>query len=157
MDAAKKALFFGAGLFLTIGLITLFVMVYGSATEASKSAQTEFSGLQAELKDQKYLVYDNTKVSGSQVVNAVRKFKSEGEAGNIGVYIETGKNGNGTGTWYYSNASSVNNLAKASVDTSNLSDETNSNYVNPSGMFNATIVRDSNNAIRAIKFVQEKK
>lgn len=154
MDAAKKALFFGAGLFLTIALITLFVMIYTTASDSSKEAQSDFSGLNAELKDQKFLVYDNTTVSGSQVSNAVRKFKQEGENGNMGVYIETGKNSSGSGKWYFQNATNEDNLVEGSSTITSINTPSSTDYVNPSGQFKATIVRDSNNVIRGLKFVQ---
>lgn len=149
MDSSKKALLFGAGLFLTIALITLFVIIYSTASDASKAAQNEFSGLQTELSEQTYLVYDNTKVSGSQVVNAIRKFKGQ----QIGIMVKTGK---GDTSWYLYNASKPDSLGNATGKPENIVDETSSAYINPSGTFSAKVVRDNNNVIRAIEFTQPK-
>jgi len=154
MDSSKKALLFGAGLFLTIALITLFVIIYSTASDASKAAQNEFSGLQSELAEQTYLVYDNTKVSGSQVVNAIRKFQGQ----NIGILVQTGKDPklDGAGTWYINNASNIESLDSFSVGKlEDIVKERESFYINPSGTFTAKVERDSNQVIRAIKFSQQ--
>lgn len=146
MDASKRALMFGAGLFITIALITLTVIIYTTAADGSKAAQKEFSGLQTELSEQTFLVYDNADVSGSQVLNAIRKFGDE----EIGIKVTTGK---GT-TWYNYNASTPDSLVTASGSTTNTTVESSSEYINPSGKFNAKIVRDSNKVIRGIEFTQ---
>ncbi|MCM3390210.1 ABC transporter permease (plasmid) [Ureibacillus chungkukjangi] len=153
----STALKFAAGLFLVLALIGIAVNVFSPATDAAKIAQTDFSNTTTELKDQKYLVYDNTVISGSQVVNALRKFESEGKSQTLGLYVETGKNSNGAGTWYYSafDKASDSMTASSTTDLSNTKEVTNAKYINPSGMFDAVVERDSNGVIRAIKFVQQ--
>lgn len=155
MSASKKALMFAAGLFLTMALIGIFVNVFSPSMDAAKTAQTDFSSTTTDLKDQKYLIYDNTVVSGSQVLNALRKFEKEGETQSLALYVETGRNADESGVWYYSTFTSdavtdsgVDNLGPAN-------DTTSQNYINPSGMFEAKVVRDTNGVIRAIKFIQQ--
>lgn len=153
-ETTPKALLFGAALFIALALIAIAVNVFSPATEAAKTATTDFSSATTELKDQKYLIYDNTTISGSQVVNAVRKFQAEGEAGNVAINIKTGKNA--SGTWYYNNFSESAGISTGGqTDTSKINKSTESEYVNPSGMFRATVKRDSNSVIRAIEFVQD--
>lgn len=148
---SSTALKFGAVLFLTLALIAIAVNVFSPATEAAKTATTDFSAVTTELKDQKYLIFDNTTISGSQVVNALRKFSAEAEAGNIGIRIKTGR---GTDTWYYNTVSSDGNSLTPAGKPINVNNSTKSEYVNPSGMFKANIIRDSNSVIRAIEFIQ---
>lgn len=148
-EATSTALMFGAALLLAIALIGLAVNVFSPSTEAAKTATTDFSQATTELKDQKYLIFDNTTISGSQVVNAIRKFEAEGKANNIGIYVKTGKN---SGNWYY-NTLNGDQMTTASTPT-NVSNSTHAEYINPSGMFKATIKRDSNQVIRAIEFIQ---
>ena len=148
-ESTSTALMFGAALFLVLALIGIAVNVFSPATEAAKTATTDFSQATTELKDQKYLIFDNTTISGSQVVNAIRKFESEGKASNIGIFVKTGKN---SGNWYY-NALNGDTMTTAQ-EPKNVNDSTNSEYINPSGMFKASITRDSNQVIRAIEFVQ---
>ena len=154
MGVPGLALRFGAGLFLTIALIGIWVNVFSPATESAKAAQSEFSNTTTELKDQKYLIYDNTTVSGSQVLNALRKFENEAEDRTIALYVETGKN-NGAGVWYYSQFASDEVTESTTDDLDLATDATDNNYINPTGMFQAGIERDNNGVIRAIRFVQQ--
>ncbi|WP_066298044.1 hypothetical protein [Bacillus sp. FJAT-29937] len=150
-QSTVKALGFGASLFLILALIMIAVNVFSPATEAAKSATTDFSATTTELKDQKYLIFDNTTISGSQVVNAIRKFQAEAEAGNIGIHVVTGR---GSDNWYYNTVSSNGNSITTAGKPENINISTKTEYINPSGMFKANIVRDSNSVIRAIEFIQ---
>lgn len=152
-ESAPTALKFAAGLFLVLALIAIAVNVFSPATEAAKTATTDFSSATTELKDQKYLIYDNTTISGSQVVNALRKFKTEGEAGNLAINVKTGKNS--SGTWYYNTFSAGSGISQGGKEPTLINTSTDPEYVNPSGMFRATVHRDSNSVIRAIEFVQD--
>ena len=153
-ESTSTALMFGAALFLALALIGISVNVFSPATEAAKAATTDFSSATTELKDQKYLIYDNTTISGSQVVNALRKFQAEGESGNIAIHVTTGKNIQGQ--WYFNTFDKTVGITGGGngkkPTTTNIS--TDPEYVNPSGMFKASVERDSNNVIRALKFSQ---
>ncbi|WP_338657281.1 hypothetical protein V6B14_22280 (plasmid) [Sporosarcina psychrophila] len=153
-ESTSTALMFGAALFLALALIGIAVNVFSPATEAAKTATTDFSSATTELKDQKYLIYDNTTISGSQVVNALRKFEADGKAGNIAINVKTGKNT--AGTWYYNNFSPTGGISGGGTGTkpTNVNISTDNEYVNPSGMFKATVERDNNSVIRAITFAQ---
>jgi len=155
-ESTSTALMFGAALFLVLALIGISVNVFSPATEAAKAATTDFSSATTELKDQKYLIYDNTTISGSQVVNAVRKFQSEGEAGNIAIQVVTGKNP--TGTWYFNDFTTAGGITGDGLmkKPTNVNISTDVEYVNPSGMFKATVERDNNSVIRALIFEQGK-
>lgn len=149
------AILLAASLFITLALIGIGVAVYSSSSDSAKTATTEFSNTTTEVKDQKYLIYDNTTVSGSQVVNAIRKFKNEGESGDIAIYVQTGKNP--SGKWYYNSFNETNGIIKGSSTNNpdNINDSASSEYINPTGQFQASVHRDSNSVIRAIKFVQK--
>ncbi|MGE7983792.1 hypothetical protein [Solibacillus sp. NPDC093137] len=154
-ETVSTALKFGAALFLVLALIGLAVNAFSPATDATKTATTDFSNTTTELKDQKYLIYDNTVISGSQVVNALRKFEKDGKTQTIGLYVETGKN-NGAGVWYYSEFASDKLTESTTQDLTLTSTVTDNNYINPSGTFESIVDRDSNGVIRAIKFTQQK-
>ncbi len=95
MSNAQKALVMAAGIFLAIALITLAVVLFISAQDSTKAAQSNFSNIQTELSQTAFTVYDNTTLSGSQVVNALRKFSDQDQ---FGIQIVTGKNP--AGQWY---------------------------------------------------------
>lgn len=156
MSTVHKILLFGAGLFFVLAYIGLGTNLFAPGSEAAKAAQSDFANATTEIKDQKFLIYDNTEISGSQVVSALRRFQKEGEQKSLALYVETGKNTRGNGTWYY-NEFTGNNIISSSYDSlDQTKDVTDDDYINPSGMFDATVERDDNGAIRAIKFIQRR-
>ncbi|OAB44540.1 ABC transporter permease [Paenibacillus glacialis] len=160
MNNASTALKVSAGIFLTIALITIVVVLFISAQEATKSAQNNFADIQTEMSQASFTVYDNTTVSGSQVLNALRKFQDKGQ---FGVEVKTGKNTNGS--WYFKTISTsvpVGSSGYGSVTATapggsiaHASNESESDYVNPSGKFEANVIKDNSNVIRGITFKQK--
>ncbi|GIP53663.1 MULTISPECIES: ABC transporter permease [Paenibacillus] len=158
MNNASSALKVAAGIFLTIALITIVVILFVSAQEATKTAQNNFSDIQTELSQASFTVYDDTTVSGSQVTNALRKFKDREE---FGIQIKTGKNS--TGQWYgdiLKINGTLTNEEYGSVSGSSLADIGNTwneklnEYVNPSGKFKAKVIKDNSNVVRGLIFTQ---
>ncbi|HEY2494978.1 MAG TPA: ABC transporter permease [Paenibacillus sp.] len=161
MNNASSALKVAAGIFLTIALITIVVILFISAQEATKTAQNNFSDIQTELSQASYTVYDGTTISGSQVTNALRKFKDKDQ---FGIQVETGKTRK-VGHWY-GNALDITSSASEDKYGSVISpgnrqgdlkltmDEASDQYVNPSGKFKASIVKDSSNVVRGLLFGQ---
>jgi len=159
MSNAQKALVMAAGIFLAIALITLAVVLFISAQDSTKAAQSNFSNIQTELSQTAFTVYDNTTLSGSQVVNALRKFRDQDQ---FGIQIVTGKNP--TGLWYgkiINTSVPLDSVTYGMVEgaapgqISQTVDEADINYVNPSGKFRANLVLDSSNVIRGIVFRQQ--
>jgi hypothetical protein len=159
MNNAQSALKMAAGFFLAIALITIAVVMFINAQDATKSAQSNFSSIQEELDQTQFTVYDNTTVSGSQVVNALRKFQDKNE---FGVQVVTGKNP--TGSWYFRTVNTtvpVGSTGYGSITgttptgtLANALNEAVNDYINPSGKFKAQIVKDNSNVIRGIIFIQ---
>lgn len=152
MNNASSALKVAAGIFLTIALITIVVILFISAQEATKTAQNNFSDIQTELSQAAFTVYDGTTISGSQVTNALRKYKDKDQ---FGVFIATGKNK--SGQWYGNVLEKDGSILNPDSRQGNIElvmDEKSPEYVNPSGKFKATIVKDDSNVIRGIKFDQ---
>lgn len=159
MNNAQSALKVAAGIFLTIALITIVVLLFVSAQEATKTAQNEFSSIQTELSKASFTVYDNTTVSGSQVINAIRKFYMKEQ---FGIRVITGKNKDNPlqhqGFFYgydikEDGTVNTNNGRNTAVQLA--LDESLDMYVNPSGKFKARLIVDSSNVTRAIVFDQQ--
>ncbi|GAA0379077.1 ABC transporter permease [Paenibacillus motobuensis] len=149
MNNASSALKVAAGIFLTIALITIVVVLF-------VSAQNNFSDIQTELSQASFTVYDDTTVSGSQVTNALRKFK---ERDQFGIQVLTGKNRQGE--WYGNTLNITGNaddygsvINRSSADISNSWNEKLNEYVNPSGKFKARVVKDNSNVVRGLIFTQ---
>ncbi|KEO82780.1 hypothetical protein [Tumebacillus flagellatus] len=169
MSNAQKALVMAAGIFLAIALITIAVVMFISAQEATKTAQENFSGIQNELSSTAFNVYDGTVVTGSQVTNAIRKYNGREE---FGIHVITGRDANGA--WYgdvisEADATLGDVVLKPSatgmvqsgginymIGTAALADDVSqAQYVNPSGRFNSTVIRDKSNVVKEIRFVQQ--
>ncbi|WP_442600864.1 ABC transporter permease [Paenibacillus sp. KN14-4R] len=155
MGNAQKALVMAAGIFLAIALITIGVVLFISAQEATKTAQNNFSDIQTELSQTAFTVYDNTVISGNQVTNALRKYINKDQ---FGVQIITGKNT--TGSWYnneiYTDTDNYGNIKQVSkANINEVSNELAAQYVNPSGKFKSSIIRDKSNVIRGLVFEQQ--
>ncbi|GAB6990067.1 hypothetical protein [Paenibacillus pini] len=162
MNNASSALKVAAGIFLTIALITIVVILFISAQEATKTAQNNFSDIQTELSQAAFTVYDGTTISGSQVTNALRKFKDKDQ---FGIWIKTGKNKKVGGQWYGNALNTTSNFTDdeygSVIDTNSrqgdlklTNDEASKEYVNPSGKFKASIIKDSSNVVRGLVFEQ---
>lgn len=152
MNNASSALKVAAGIFLTIALITIVVILFISAQEATKTAQNNFSDIQTELSQAAFTVYDGTTISGSQVTNALRKYKDKDQ---FGIMIKTGKNPGGQ--WYGNVLNSEGSIEHPDSRQGGIAqtlNEKSPEYVNPSGKFNASIVKDNSNVIRGIIFIQ---
>ncbi|MCG7409169.1 ABC transporter permease [Paenibacillus sp. ACRRX] len=157
MSNAQRALLVAAGLFLTIALITLVVNLFTSAQDASKEAQSKFSDLQTELSQTEFSIYDNTTLSGSQVLNTIRKYMKKDQ---FGVQVTTAKSAGSSGnssTFYgntFTDTGEINNPQDRNVKLDTALDETLNSYINPSGKFKGTVIRDGNNVVRGIQFQQ---
>ncbi|CAM4255524.1 ABC transporter permease [Paenibacillus sp. FSL H7-0942] len=160
MNNASSALKVAAGIFLTIALITIVVLLFISAQEATKTAQNNFADIQTELSQAAFTVYDGTTISGSQVTNALRKYADKEQ---FGIKVITGKNV--AGQWYGNQlniSQDLNNADYGSVigpeDKVGIINQTMSEkdnqYVNPSGKFKAIIVKDRSNVVRGLIFQQ---
>lgn len=158
MNNASSALKVAAGIFLTIALITIVVILFVSAQEATKTAQNNFSDIQTELSQASFTVYDDTTVSGSQVTNALRKFKDRVE---FGIQVKTGKNA--AGEWYgdmlritgtLTNEQYGSVIGASGANINNTWNEKLNEYVNPSGKFKAKVIKDNSNVVRGLVFTQ---
>ena len=93
-------------------------------------------------------MYDGTEVSGSEVLNVIRKFSDE----TMGILVQTNKNK----TYYnYNFDVDKGELGKA-LDNSykNAQDMASDKYINPTARFQGSIVKDVNGTIIGIVFAQ---
>lgn len=146
-----------AGIFLTIMLITIVVIITISSQDAAKQGQTKMASITTQLSDTEFNTYNNTTLSGSQVLNAIRQYMNLEQ---FGIKVMTGKNRGGD---FYGNAFDNNNGYwqissgdnKKLLDLSKAENQSEPQYINPSGKFNSTIIRDQNSMIRGIIFEQQ--
>ncbi|MGM1023175.1 MAG: ABC transporter permease [Bacillota bacterium] len=138
MNNASTAMKIGAGILLTVALISLVIIIYQASTGAAIEGKNDFANTQAELSDQKYDVYESSNLTGSEVVNAIRKF---GRKADFKITIKTFKDSGGT-TYTKGDSGETKNV-------------TSSKYVNPSGIFMGKLDRDANSVVTGITFTQQ--
>ncbi|MBP1903402.1 hypothetical protein J2Z32_000014 [Paenibacillus turicensis] len=141
-----------AGIFLTIMLITIVVIITISSQDAAKQGQTKMASITTQLSDTEFNTYNNTTLSGSQVLNAIRQYMNLEQ---FGIRVTTGK---GVQEYYGNEVSDTGEVTQNSgkkLDLKNAENQSLPEYINPSGKFKSTIIRDQNSMIRGIVFIQQ--
>jgi len=151
-ETLATAIKIGATVLFAIFVISVTWMFVSPTSDTAKSGVSELNTLNAEFKDQKFSIYENTELSGSQVVNAIKRFQKDGEANTVGIRVKTGR---GSDNWYYNTVSSNGDSITPATKPSNISNPNSTEYINPAGMFKANILRDSNQVVRGIEFIQK--
>ena len=149
MENSLKGLMLAAGIIITCIIISLGFYIAREASDTASSGTGQINELQAEFSDTSKTMYENTEVSGSEVINVIRKFSDE----MIGVKVQTKKN---TSYYIYQFNDTDCSLKNASsLDYKSAQNVTSSNYINPTGRFLGTVVRDANGTITGLSFVQQ--
>lgn len=137
MDNILKALILGASVLLVIGVISISIVLFNSGQEIVKKSEQDMADISQAISMKKFENYNNTVVSGSQVINVIRMYS---ENANINVIVTTGS---GTTVTY-------NSTNKYSI-----TDPTDARYINPTGKFISTITVNANKVVTAINFQQQ--
>lgn len=149
MENSLKGLMLAAGIIITCIIISLGFYIAREASDTASSGTGQINELQAEFADTSKTMYENTEVSGSEVINVIRKFSDE----MIGVKVHTKKN---TSYYIYQFNDADGSLkGPSTLDYKSAQVTTNSNYINPTGRFLGAVVRDANGTITGLSFVQQ--
>lgn len=138
MENVMKIVLLGAAVLLTIGVIVVGVVLYSSGQEVVKQSEQDLSGLSQTLSMKKFENFNNTVVSGSQVINAIRMYT---ETEPITVTVKTGVSATSD---VYSNTVKYEETDPAS-----------SSYINPTGQFRATLTVNASKLVTNITFTQK--
>ena len=149
MENSLKGLMLAAGIIITCIIISLGFYIAREASDTASSGTGQINELQAEFADTSKTMYENTEVSGSEVINVIRKFSDE----MIGIKVQTKKN---TSYYIYQFSDSDGSLKNAStLDYKSAQNATSANYINPTGRFLGAVIRDANGTITGLSFVQQ--
>lgn len=149
MENSLKGLMLAAGTIITCIIIGLGFYIAREAKDTAATGAGQINKLNAEFSDNAKTIYDGTEVSGSEVLNVLRKF--QGEA--VGILVETKKN---TSYYGYLFNEDTGELGKVStIDYVSAKKETSANFINPNGRFLGTVIRDNNGTITGLKFTQQ--
>lgn len=74
-EAANKALMFGVGIFITVIIISGIMFIFSQMQEIYKQVDSTDTTITSRFG--KYAAYDNTKVTGLDVINCANKYYKE--------------------------------------------------------------------------------
>ena len=95
-------------------------------------------------------MYDGTEVSGSEVLNVIRKFSDE----TFGIQVVTSKKKESYFYIYRFDPATGELGKKSQTDYKTAQDVTSPNYINPTGRFEGSVVKDGNGTIIGLIFTQ---
>lgn len=156
MDNAQKAIMIGVGLFITIIVIAAVMLITGIGQDLLNSGTQKASSISDNLQASLTSQYDNTTMTGSQVISAVKSnYKTAGlivrvNSKNYGTIVasDTPQLVNNS---YYTVTSTKTNDNVYSVGP--LSDSSSDDYVNPAVKYTARLIKISGSeAIVGISF-----
>lgn len=147
---------------IVLGVIGVSLFFYRMSKDSASNAAGKFSKINAEMAESDVAMYDETTVSGNEVLNAINKYKSE-ELG-IAVWTKAG----GEATYYNCAIDGLNSNGEIDDDDKGASlgqksDASSiqaaktkglSTYINPTGNFEAHVVKDSNDVVVGLTFKQ---
>lgn len=142
-----------AGIVITLAIISIAFVVFNMAKDGTMEGVSKISAMNAQIAESDITIYDNQEISGSEVVNVIRKF----EDSYLAIQVQTGKNS--SGSWYGYSASISSGVATigstSSTTITSAIDEKSNQYINPNGRFMSKVHRDANGAAVAMVFVQK--
>lgn len=142
-----------AGIVITLAIISIAFIVFNTAKEGTMKGKNKIEAMNAQILDSDMTIYDDAEVSGSEVVNVIKKFNKD----YLGIKVTTGKNAGGTWYGYDATISTSDVGTIGSKTTSSITtaiDETSNLYINPNGRFMGKVYRDTNGAVVALVFSQ---
>lgn len=150
MENSLKGLVLAAGIIITCIIVGLGFYIAREARDTAASGAGQINKLNAEFADTSKTMYEGTEVSGSEVLNVLRKFSDE----HIGIQVATNKN---TTYYIYRFDPRTGQLdQKEDRDYKTAQNEQAENYINPNGRFDGGVVRDANGTITGLTFTQKK-
>ncbi|MFG6327835.1 MAG: hypothetical protein K1W00_13395 [Lachnospiraceae bacterium] len=148
MENSLKGLILAAGTIITCVVISLGFFISREAKETAANGANQINKLNSEFVESDKIIYDGAMVSGSEVVNVIKKMKTD----EVGILVVTNKSSNYYG--YEFDTSSGDLIKKTASDYEEACVSTNKKYINPYANFQGKVIRDQNDVITGIMFTQ---
>lgn len=138
---------------IVLGVAAMAFFLFRNSRDSANTSVSKITKLTAELSESDFSMYEGTAVSGSEVINAINKFKAD----DIAIKVTT-KSGN---TSYYNKAMTSESGGSYKIGTGTVKtvqsaqSRGSANYINPTGSFAGSICKDSNNVIIGLFFEQQ--
>jgi len=148
MSVGLKGLTLGAGIVMTLVIISLAYYVTNVSAATVTTGTSKINNMSIQLQESDKTMYEGTDIQGSEVINIINKFKSE----SISIKVVTKKS-----TTYYNRNLTSTDTELGSISTASIRDAQkieSDNYVNQNAMFSVEVLRDINNTIIGLKLTQ---
>lgn len=147
MENSLKGLILAAGTIITCVVISLGFFISREAKDTASSGANQINNINAEFLESDKTIYEGAKVSGSEVINVIKRFSGK----NIAIKVKTNKS-----VKCYGNTvdETTGTLTGGGSSIADVYSEDNAAYINPSAVFRGSIIRDANDTITAIAFTQ---
>lgn len=148
-EIPSKVIFIVIAIVLTLVVIGWVVSRTKSTMETASQADQEVEVMSQSMLETKFTQYDATEVTGSQVINIIKKYEQENSEK---ICIEVDNKRSVNDFVYTADLSDKATMkAKDAKDKSDLA-----NYINPSSMFLGEVIRDEDTgAIIMLKFTKQ--
>lgn len=133
---STEGISFGAGLAICIGIVTFGLIVYNVVSPMLNTSVKKASSISQRITDSSYTQYDDADKQGSEVIGAINSQASA----DLYVLVKTNSNNSGK---------------KYSTTAYNITDKNDINYVEPTAPFHATIIKNDNDTVVGITFIQQ--
>lgn len=158
MENISTGLKWAIGLIVTLLIVAAGISVYMISNGNFKRGQEQAVSQSASLAETEFTLYDNTSVSGSDVLDAVKRFQGRPE---FSITVKTGK---ATAAFYvdgfdkcYADSSGVataTGTCGTKVTYSQMTDQSTEQYVNTTARFKSKVFKDKNGIVRLITLTQ---
>lgn len=149
MENSLKGLILAAGTIITCVVISLGFYLSKEAQATATTGTSQIGKINSEFAESDKNIYDGAKVSGNEVVNAVKKLAGQ----EVGIFVITKSTTTFYGYEFDINTGALRTASK--TDISKAGSSSSSTYINPYAMFQGEVVRNANNAITGIIFTQQ--
>lgn len=147
-DTVNKTIFFVIGLVLSLIIIGVMVFAVVTGKNFSEKKIAKLSDTINELDESQFTDYDQQIIPGNQVLSLLNTYQNE----KVSVCVKTKRNT----TYYNYKIGSANALGgKANGNIAQASNKEKDNYIHPNGQFMCEVLRDNNETITGITFVQQ--
>lgn len=148
MENSLKGLILAAGTIITCVVISLGFFIAREAKDTASNGANQINKLNSEFVESDKVIYDGATVSGSEVLNVIKKFQND----KIGIMVKTNKS---TTCYGYIFDEETGDISKKSDTEYEVAADSDSNmYINPYVNFEGKLIRDSNEVITGIVFEQ---
>lgn len=148
MENSLKGLILAAGTIITCVVISLGFFISREAKDTAANGANQINKLNSEFVESDKIIYDGATVSGSEVINVIKKFGDE----KIGILVKTNK----SETYYgYRFNETTGEISEKSDNTYQIATQVDKQYyINPYVNFTGKLIRDKNEVITGIVFEQ---